>query len=127
MRDCNISLTRVVFVTVLVILLFLVSGVSFAKGDRYDYNLYARMSHKLLRGAGNIFFGWVEIPKFILRDTYELDPFTGVFTGTYKGLKRAVVRTGAGFWEVATFPIPVPSEYQPLVLPEFVLQDEVKK
>jgi putative exosortase-associated protein (TIGR04073 family) len=118
--------TKIVSITLLVIFLLLISGICFAKGDRYDYNLYTRMSHKLLRGGCNIFFGWVEIPKFILHETYELDPFTGVFTGTYKGLKRTIVRTGAGIWEVFTFPMPVPSEYQPLVLPEFVLQDEVK-
>ena len=37
-----------------------------------------------------------------------------------KGIGMTLVRTGAGIFEVATFPFPVPEAYKPVIEPEYV-------
>ncbi|MDD5669919.1 MAG: exosortase system-associated protein, TIGR04073 family [Candidatus Omnitrophica bacterium] len=81
---------------------------------------------KLGRGITNAVFGSAEIPAEIFR-TKEKSEMEGggkeggnLVVGTLKGLFKAVVRTGVGVYEVATFLIPVPSRYKPVVEPEFL-------
>ena len=93
------------------------------QGPYYESSVMARITRKLLRGVGNVTFGWCEIPRNIHISIEDLDPFTGTIVGTFKGVGHAVVRTSWGVWEVVTFPIPVPSEYRNVVQPEFIWQD----
>ena len=83
---------------------------------------------KLLRGTANTLTGWIEIPKNIYDTTVEEDFLTGITFGTMKGIGMAVVRTGAGVYEMVTFPFPIPEDYQPVLEPEFVFstKQEVK-
>lgn len=94
-----------------------------AAGPRYETSIPARMTHKLLRGVGNVFLGVVEIPKTIWEETQALDPLTGTLTGVVKGTGRTIARMGVGVYEVVTFPVPVPKRYEPIIEPEFVLMD----
>lgn len=80
-----------------------------------------KMFHKLGRGLSNVLLGWVEIPKNIAKEWRQTEPFTGTIVGFVKGIGWAVARTVAGFYEVISFPFPVPRDYQPIMYPEFVL------
>ncbi|MDX1973709.1 MAG: exosortase system-associated protein, TIGR04073 family [Candidatus Sumerlaeia bacterium] len=81
----------------------------------------SKMFHKLGRGVSNVLLGWVEIPKTIAKEWRRTEPFTGTIMGTIKGLGFAVMRTFAGFYEIISFPFPVPRNYEPIMYPEFVL------
>lgn len=80
-----------------------------------------KMFHKLGRGIVNVFTGWLEIPKQTAQEWRRTDPFTGTVLGVVKGVVWGVARTFAGFYEVISFPFPVPSNYEPVMEPEFVL------
>jgi putative exosortase-associated protein (TIGR04073 family) len=99
---------------------------SFAAGPKYEYSLATKITRKLLRGVGNIAFGWVEIPRQISADIQDMDVFTGTFTGLYKGVQRTVIRDVVGAWEIVSFPLPVPSNYAPIVMPEFVSGKDIE-
>lgn len=76
---------------------------------------------KLGRGLVNILTGWIELPKNIYETSAESNLFAGITVGLAKGLGMTVVRTGAGVYETATFPFPLPQEYKPILEPEYVL------
>ena len=79
---------------------------------------------KLGRGLSNIAFGWMELPKGI-EDVGEQNNFIAATTwGPIYGLGRTVNRTLAGVYEVVTFPVPLPKDFEPLVQPEFMLGDQ---
>lgn len=75
---------------------------------------------KLGRGVANALTGWVEIPKNIYAVSREHNPFAGMTLGLAKGVGMTIVRTGAGFYEIATFPFPLPENYKPILEPEYV-------
>ena len=77
---------------------------------------------KLGRGVANILTGWLEIPKNIYNTSIETNPMVGITVGTAKGIGMGIVRTGAGVYEVITFPFPLPEDYVPILEPEFVFQ-----
>lgn len=77
---------------------------------------------KLGRGIVNIFTGWVELPKNVYQTTEESNAFAGMTIGLVKGLGMTIVRTGAGIFDAATFPFPVPKDYKPVLEPEYVLE-----
>jgi len=77
---------------------------------------------KLGRGVANILTGWLEIPKNIYNTSIEANPMVGITVGTAKGIGMSIVRTGAGVYEVITFPFPLPEDYVPILEPEFVFQ-----
>jgi putative exosortase-associated protein (TIGR04073 family) len=77
---------------------------------------------KLTRGIANTLTGWVEIPKNIYDTTVEEGVVSGCTKGGISGLGMAIVRTGCGVYEVVTSPFPVPEAYEPILLPEFVIE-----
>jgi len=78
---------------------------------------------KLGRGLGNILTGWVELPKNIYDTSVEQNVLAGLTIGLAKGVGMTVVRTGAGVYDTATFPFPLPEDYKPLIEPEFVFKE----
>lgn len=78
---------------------------------------------KLGRGLGNILTGWVELPKNIYDTSVEENILSGLTMGLAKGVGMTIVRTGAGVYEVVTFPFPIPEDYQPVLEPEFVFSE----
>ena len=80
---------------------------------------------KLVRGIGNIFSGWLEIPLNIYEESVEETPFVGMTLGLVKGIGKTVARTCTGFYETFTFPIPFPENYESIIKPEFVFQKEI--
>ena len=91
-------------------LLFAFSVLCFA-GDAFT---------KLGRGVANTLTGWVELPKTIYNTSKEENALAGMTLGLAKGAGLSIVRTGAGIFEVATFPFPLPENYKPILEPEYV-------
>lgn len=81
---------------------------------------------KLGRGLANIATGWLEIPVNMQRYYSEHDQATGLFTGLVVGIVRAVGRTGVGAYETATFFLPYPERYEPILPPLEYFTDEGK-
>ena len=79
---------------------------------------------KLGRGLANILTGWIELPKNIYDVSVEENPLAGLTIGLAKGIGMTIVRTGAGIYEVVTFPFPIPEDYGPVLEPEFVFSEE---
>jgi len=84
----------------------------------------ARIGTKLIRGVTNMVTGVGEIPKQIYLIGHKEGWVQGVFRGPLEGIGMCIARTVAGAYEVATFPIPLPPSYQPMLLPEYVWQSE---
>jgi len=78
---------------------------------------------KLVRGVANVLTGWVELPKNIYDTSVEENIFSGLTIGLAKGLGMGIVRTGAGIYEVVTFPFPIPEDYAPVLEPEYVFNE----
>lgn len=110
----------------LLLAILLVSvGAGWARGPFYDESVPARSGRKFMRGLTNTVFFWVEIPKEISRDWQNVDPLSGVVTGTGRGVFKGMQRFGAGVYEMVTFPLDVPAKYQPVVYPETPMEDGV--
>jgi putative exosortase-associated protein (TIGR04073 family) len=107
----------------IVLCLVAVTATGFARGPFYSESVPARASRKFARGFLNTVFFWAEVPKEVNRDWQNVDPLTGVFTGTGKGLYKGAQRFGTGIYEMATFSCDSPANYQPIVYPEVVLED----
>ncbi|MBI3252199.1 MAG: exosortase system-associated protein, TIGR04073 family [Candidatus Omnitrophica bacterium] len=75
---------------------------------------------KLGRGVANALTGWVELPKNIYSTSKESNAFAGMTLGLAKGAGMSIVRTGAGIYEIVTFPFPLPENYKPVLEPEYV-------
>jgi len=93
-----------------------VASPCFAQGDVIE-----KMGKKLGRGIVNVATGWIELPKNIYDTSVESNPFIGITFGMIKGVGMTVIRTGAGVYDVATFLLPIPGDYVPVLEPEFVL------
>jgi putative exosortase-associated protein (TIGR04073 family) len=75
---------------------------------------------KLGRGVANTLTGWVELPKNVYDTSVEDNALTGMTLGLAKGAGMTLVRMGAGIFEIATFPFPLPEDYEPLLEPEYI-------
>ena len=75
---------------------------------------------KLGRGIANTASGWLEIYHQMEETTKKDGPLAGVTTGSIKGVLKATYRTLIGAYETATFFIPVPAGYEPIIYPEYI-------
>ena len=108
-------------------MLLFVTGAAWAGIDKNpnedaESSRAAGAGKKLGRGLANLLAGWVEIPKGIQSVGNENGFLAGITWGPIYGVGNALVRTGAGAYEVATFPVPVDGKYDPILEPEFPLQ-----
>lgn len=79
---------------------------------------------KLGRGVANIVTCPVEFTK-ALGSSYESGGvYEAVTYGIFKGLIMTTVRAGLSFYEVVSFPIPLPLEYKSILQPEFAWEKE---
>lgn len=89
-----------------------------------EQSIPAKIGAKFVRGSANIATGWVEIPKQIYLVGKKEGWVQGTFRGPLEGFGMFIARTVAGAYEVLTFPIPLPPRYQPMLLPDYVWQEE---
>ncbi len=102
----------IIFVTILAIL--------FLSGTAYADNALK----KLGRGIANVLTCPFEIIHRIGEANEESGPLAAFTWGVLDGLWRTGVRGVVGVYEVATFPLPWPGAYGPIVDdPEFFMED----
>ena len=98
----------------LIITILSISGASYAD----------TMLKKLGRGIANIATCPIEIIYRIGEANTEDGPFAAFTWGVINGVYRTALRAVVGVYEVATFPIPFPAHYEPVIDdPEFFLED----
>ena len=121
---------RLCFVVVLCAALGVLSG-GIAWAGAYDsvensspQKVVDGMATKAVRGVANVATGWLELPKQIYLTYSEEGAVKGILVGPIKGLGMTLVRTAAGFGELATFFVVSPGFYDPYFDPAFVWQKE---
>lgn len=105
----------------LALILMGVAGPAWALGREMDTG--ALVVTKLFRGMVNAATGWMEIFKQTSLTWRESGPGIGMSWGLIKGIAYAVARSTAGGYEIATFTLPIPDGYRPIMQPEYVLSD----
>lgn len=78
---------------------------------------------KLGRGLANTLFGVVEVPIQVQRTVDREGSGAGATWGVVKGFGHFLMREGVGIYEIVTFPIPYPRYYEPILEPEFLLNE----
>jgi putative exosortase-associated protein (TIGR04073 family) len=73
--------------------------------------------HKLGRGVANLLCGWIEFPVNVRLRYTEQDAPTSLVTGMLYGVIKGLARTGIGAYETATFFLPVPAGFAPILPP----------
>lgn len=106
--------TTTVIIGILIISLLATTSTAFAEDP----------GRKLGRGVTNVITGWLEIFDKIGEQSAEHNFFVGITWGLIKGVGYAIARTAVGAYEIATFPLPLPSEYEPVMQPEFVFGEK---
>jgi len=88
--------------------------------------------NKLGRGITNIVTAPLEIPKEIrahwikgAEKTYHV--IAWMVCGFVKGNFTMAARFGSGAWDVISFPVNIPENYEPLFKPEFVFDNWPEK
>ena len=92
----------------LIILLSSFTLNSWAVDLEREHSESGKIFHKLGRGITNVLTGWVEIPYNIAETWKKTDPFTGFIVGGVKGIAWGWARTCTGFYDIFTFPFPLP-------------------
>ena len=105
--------------TAAVITLFL-CGASFAAENAGE---------KLSRGVTNVVTAPVEIAKQIdtqlkKDEQQQKNKAVSVASGFLKGVAFTFARFGSGLWDIVSFPFHYPSNYEPLLKPEYVLDKD---
>ena len=72
---------------------------------------------KLGRGVSNALGGWLEIPATAHAWYSQRDTAGSLIGGTVHGVVRGIGRTAVGLFETATFLLPIPAGYAPIVPP----------
>ena len=76
---------------------------------------------KLGRGIANVSTAWVEVPKNVNETIDREKNFAaGMTRGLGRGVGKAVLRVGAGLYEIFTFPFPGEDDYEPFLTPAYV-------
>ncbi len=79
---------------------------------------------KLGRGVANTFLGFLELPQNIVDSAEDEGAIAAMTYGVAKGLAMTALRTGVGVYELVTFLVPLPSDYAPILEPEFLMGEE---
>lgn len=74
---------------------------------------------KFGRGIAACALGWLELPGNIYDEGTKNGWLMGSTAGFGKGIGMTVVRTLVGVWDLVTFPIPAPDEYNSILKPDY--------
>ncbi len=103
------------------ILLFLFLPYSLCPSPVYAADRWTKFG----RGVSNILFGWVEVPSQVNEMAKTERWPIAVAGGIPKGVLYAAGRMIIGVYETATFPIPIPQNYEVMIEPEFVVASNI--
>ena len=79
---------------------------------------------KLMRGVCNVITCPLELLEQIKRTNVEDGPLASGTYGVAKGVGMIAIRAIVGAFEIATFPIPLPKHYGPILKdPEFFFEE----
>lgn len=88
-------------------------------GKRAEIESEGSALRKLQRGFLNVALSPLEISSELEKD-FKRDTFPPSYISALgRGSVYAVMRAGVGIFEILTFPIPVPGDYEPVLQPEF--------
>ena len=108
-------MVKKIFVLFIVALFIVVSATPAFCGDPLT---------KLGRGLCNMVTFPLEMAEQPSRVKESDGPFAGATVGVLKGLQMTIERAVVGVYEVVTFMVPCPKDYQPILKdPEYFLQD----
>lgn len=96
---------------------------STTKGPYYNDSENELRARKLMRGVANVTLCVAEIPNQAFQEAYRTSPVTGAVVGAGKGVYKGLKRFCIGFWEIATFYLPLKNNYQPYIEPEVVFME----
>ena len=83
---------------------------------------------KLGRGVWNGITWPLELPNRITEANRRSGAMHAATYGVLEGVCLMIGRACAGFWEIVTFPFPIPEEYQPILKdPEYFLLGKPKQ
>jgi len=80
---------------------------------------------KLWRGAINIVTSPIEVPKqaraYWIKGA-QITPhiLVWIFSGAVWGVVEGIKRAGSGLWDIVSFPVDKPADFQPLFKPDYV-------
>ena len=81
---------------------------------------------KLGRGICNTISCPLEILDQVKKTNNSDGPAAGITLGVLKGVGMMCVRAIVGVYEIATFPIPIPKDYKPILTdPEFFFEETI--
>ena len=86
-----------------------------------------KSTRKFVRGVANVATGWVEIPKQIYNTWYQERTLASPMIGLGKGVGMAVSREVVGVFEMALPISPAPTDWEPIISPEFVFEPEMPR
>ncbi len=101
-----------------IVALVLVSGLILAVGMPVQTASAAEENNavtKLGRGVLNVLDAVVEIPGTMLRTSEAEGAAAGLTKGLFDGAVNTVKRAVVGVYEVGTFPLPLPANYEPIL------------
>lgn len=82
---------------------------------------------KFGRGVSNVLGGWLEVPVNIQQRYATTDTAGSLVTGAVYGLIKGLVRTGVGVYETATFFLPCPKHFAPILPTLAYFQRDTKR
>ena len=104
----------------------LIMAVVIAAGSVQAYGASVSGSAKKLgRGVANVVTSPIGILEGIQDTMVERGAFAGFTWGIFQGVVNVVKRVVVGTYEIITFPVPFPRDYQPILTdPEFYFQEK---
>ena len=119
MGGFSVSIFKKTTFFVLACFFVLAQGLQAEEGINAQQGLYVEdnPASKLGRGITNVILSPGEYFVQTAKLMESHDPLTAYFGGLLQGTCKMVERIGGGIYEIATFPIPIPKKYRPLMDP----------
>ena len=81
---------------------------------------------KLGRGVCNVVTSPYEFVNQVSKVNNTDGPFAAISVGVLKGFSMVIVRAAVGLYEVVSFPLPIPKDYEPILNdPESFFEDQM--
>jgi putative exosortase-associated protein (TIGR04073 family) len=86
-----------------------------ADDDVENPNYWALSGGKLNRGVYNAALGWLELPVGIKEAGAKHGVGAAATWGVLNGIGSAIQRTAVGIFEIVTFPVGIPKNFEPII------------
>ena len=96
---------------IILAIMLLAANTAFAADTATENNAMTKLGRGLLNVVAAVF----EIPTTMMQEGEDEGAGAAVTKGPVLGVVNTVVRALVGVYEVATFPVPVPENYEPIL------------